>query len=82
MRYMLELSNMHGDGLADDPLNRFESDTPITLPATGDRIIVSGAEYIVASRLFTFYEFKEKGKGHVMQHVQVFCRDRAEEQKK
>lgn len=70
MNYLVEISAMNGDGLADEHLSRFESNTPIPAPAAGDRVIYSGVEYIVASRLFTFYG----NLGDVTYHIQVFCR--------
>lgn len=74
MKYLVELSTMDGTGLAEEHLSRFESDTPIPIPAVGDRVQFygeNGGRYVVRSRDFV-YSAASDG---VTLHVQVFCMD-------
>jgi len=76
MKYIVELSDMSGDGLTDSECSsRFESPTPIPAPNVGDELIVSGSsgksgsaqKVQVINRRFYIEEDSF--------HIQVFCEE-------
>jgi len=75
MKYIVELSDMSGDGLANSACSLFESPTPIPAPNVGDELIVYGSpgesesaqKVQVINRLFHVEED--------LFHIQVFCKE-------
>ncbi len=82
MEYMLEISDMKGDGIASQEFSQFETTTPIPIPSVGDRIYLPGGcgpegknakEVIVSERQFTYTPEGENDDAFV--HVQLFCKN-------
>ena len=83
MEYVVEISDMHGDGVANEDFSHLISSLPLPVPNVGDNIYLpSGCgpdskrsgEFTVVSRLFT-YTPKERDIDACV-HVQLFCREK------
>ena len=70
MKYILELSTMSGDGLAEEQWSLFESDTPLPIPNVEDRIVIQGRAATVVKRALRIF-----GTDPLTMHFQVLCRD-------
>ena len=82
MEYIVEISNMQGDGLAEREESLIESQNPFPVPNVGDQIYVQsggGSDYKqaqtlnVKKRQFSFHP--ERGSSEPAVHVQLFCQD-------
>ena len=81
MQYIVEISFMNGDGVADEEYSRFVSSAPIPIANVGDDIIARntgagpgepGAQQLkVMQRLFTYTPDSDSEELTV--HVQLFC---------
>ena len=80
MQYIVEISYMNGDDVAEQEHSQIESTDPLTVPNVGDSIYVQsggGADYKQAQMLevkhrrFTF--IREMHSSETAIHVQLFC---------
>ena len=83
MRYIVEISTMSGDGVAEEEYSRFVSSDQLPVPNVGDSICVTsggGPDYKqaqmlkVAKRLFVYTPERDQNIGLTV-HVQLFCQD-------
>jgi hypothetical protein len=82
MEYMVEISDVRGEGIATQEFCQFESTTPPLIPNVGDYIhLLSGCgldgkqapKVKVLKRLFTYHPKGQNSDSCV--HVQLFCCD-------
>ena len=82
MKYLLEISDMAGSGIADEERARVESDTPIPVPDVGDEIYLPSSTGSAPDRDLTVKVFKRlfifspaTDREDATAHIQVFCKD-------
>lgn len=75
--YVLEISDMTGDGLGEEPHTLIESGSPIPIPNVGDRVSLPGVMAEVKKREFSVY-----GEDPIAIKVQVFCKEVAQKKTK
>lgn len=86
MEYVVEISNMQGDGVAEREYSVIESSNPLPVPNVGDSIYVrsgGGSDYKQAQMLkvmhrrFTY--MPEMGSAGPTAHVQLYCQATSED---
>ncbi len=83
MEYVVEISDMHGDGVAIEDFSRLISSSPLPVPNVGDNIYLpngcgtdgkQAGEFTVVSRVFTYTP--EHRDIDACVHVELFCRNK------